>query len=226
MVDSLELLRAFPSLRGLPEEELAAAPFERVERAAGERFFDQGDPGDAVYGVVTGRIRIAKQAPGGKELSLDIFGPGELVAVVAVLRKIPMPASAIALEPTICLRIEGGWFLRMMALRPEVAARTLDVVSSRLIDAGTSRLRLATAPVEARLASALLRMGAKFGVPREGQIWISRSFTRQNLADLAGTTVETTIRVMSRWTQEGWIDSQSGRIQIRKPEELERLAEG
>lgn len=222
---STELQRAFPILRDLPERELANAPVVRVEKKADERFFDQGDPGDAVYGIVTGRVRIVKQAPGGRELALDVFGPGELISAVAVLRGIPMPASAIALEPTLCLRIDGPWFQRCMRANPGLAAILLDLMMNRLVDAGNARLGLATAPVEARLAAVILRMAEKFGVDRGGEIWVNRSFTRQNLADLAGTTVETTIRVMSRWTKEGWIDSHAARILIRAPHELQRLAE-
>lgn len=223
---SIELRRAFPVLRDLSEGELQSAPVVRIFKEAGARFFDQGAPGDAVYGVIGGRVRIFKEKPDGRELTLDIFGPGDLVAAVAVLRGTPMPASAIALESTVCLKIEGAWFKRVMQSRPELAARTLDVMMSRLVDAGSSRLRLATDPVEARLAAALLRMGSKFGKPKDGEICIERSFTRQNFADLAGTTVETTIRVMSRWTQRGWIASDAGVVCIRKPAEIERLANG
>lgn len=95
----------------------------------------------------------------------------------------------------------------------------------RLLDAGTSRLRLATSPVESRLAAALLRMADKFGEAHGGEILIRRTFTRQNLADLAGTTVETTIRIMGRWTSDRWIDTVAGQIRIRSPEELRHLAE-
>lgn len=221
---SLELRRAFPVLRDLSDGDLKSAPVVRVFKEAGGRYFEQGDPGDAVYGVISGRVRIFKSAMDGRELTLDIFGPGDLVAAVAVLRGTPMPASAIALEPTVCLKIEGEWFKRVMHGKPELVTRTLDVMMSRLVEAGSSRLRLATDPVEARLAAALLKMGNKFGKANNGEIRIERSFTRQNFADLAGTTVETTIRVMSRWTQSGWIASDAGMVCIRQPREIERLA--
>jgi CRP/FNR family transcriptional regulator len=225
MQSTQDLLRSFPLLEGLSDDELQGAPTSRVERGAGERFFEQDDPGDAVYGVVRGRVQVAKRSLDGKEYVLDVFGPGELVAAVAVLQGVPMPASATALEPTTCLRIEGAWFKRATQSHPELVGKTLDVMMSRLLEAGTSRLRLATAPVEARLAAALLRMGKKFGEEQGSEILIRRAFTRQNLADLAGTTVETTIRIMSRWTRDRWIDSEAGRIRIRNPEELRRLAE-
>lgn len=225
MASPRELLRNFPLLDALDEGEIQAAGLAIVERDGGEYFFRQGDPGEAVYGLVSGRLQVSKQSLDGKDFVLDVFGPGELVAAVAVLQGIPMPASAKALEPSVCLRIDGTWFRDVTRRHPHLAMRTLDVMMSRLLESGTSRLRLATASAEARLAAVLLRMAEKFGEERDGEILLRRTFTRQNLADMAGTTVETTIRIMSRWTRERWIDTEAGRIRIRNPAELRHLAE-
>lgn len=220
----LDRRRAFPILDGLPDRDLAALPLVRVERDTGERFFDEGDPCDAVYGVIDGRVRIAKHALSGRELTLDVFGPGDLVAAVAVFRKIPMPASAFAVEPTACARIEAEAFRRILIAHPQVVARVLDLMSRRLVDAGQARLRLATEPVECRLAAAILRMASKFAVRHEGEWIFERDFTRQQLADIAGTTVESTIRVLSRWTKEGLLSTRGQRLRIHRPGALERLA--
>lgn len=135
-----------------------------------------------------------------------------------------MPATATALEPSVCIWIDGAWFVEHMRRHPEAAGKILGVMMDRLLDAGTSRLRLATANVEARLAASLLRMASKFGEERGDEILIQRGFTRQNLADMAGTTVETTIRIMSRWSRERWIDTTPEGIRIRAPEALRKLA--
>lgn len=225
MAEASELLRSMTVLRGVPPEELEALPVERVERAPGQTFFSQGDPGDSVYGVLTGRVRIAKFARDGRELCLEVLGPGDVIAAVAVIRRCAMPATAVALERTACLRMPGDAFQRLRERHPVVAQRLLDVFSRRLVESGCSRLCLATEPVEVRLASALMRMADKFGSARGGELVFSQRFTRQNLADLAGTTVESAIRVMSRWTRDGLIQSNAGRITILQPETLRRLAE-
>ncbi len=224
-MDTDHLLRAFPFLRSVDPADLERLHATRVEREAGEPFFLQGDPGDAVYGVFTGRVKIAKQSPAGRELILDVLGPGEPIAVIPVVRKLPMPASAIAVEPAACLRIAGPLFLEVMGKQPQVIFRLLEAVSQRLMEANASRLTLATDAVEARLARALLRMAEKFGASRGGEMIFSQRFTRQSLAELAGTTVESTIRVMSRWTKSGIVRTQSGRITVLEPERLQRLAE-
>ena len=224
-MDTDQLRRAFPFLRGLAPAELERLNATRVERGAGEPFFLQGDPGDAVYGVLTGRVKIAKQSPAGRELILDVLGTGEPIAVIPVVRKLAMPATAIAVEATACVRIAGPVFLDVMSHHPLVILRVLEAVSQRLVEANASRLTLATDAVEARLARALLRMGEKFGADHAGEMVFTQRFTRQSLAELAGTTVESTIRVMSRWTRDGIVRTQSGRITVVEPNRLQRLAE-
>lgn len=220
-----DLYRAFPFLRAVPEEELEPLDPQRIERSAGERFFVQGDPSDAAWGVITGRVKITKQSPKGREIILEVVGVGEVFAAVAVLRGIPLPATAIALEPTACLRVDGQKFRKVLERHPQVVTRILDTVSKRLLEAHSARLGLATEPVEVRLARSLLRLAGKFGVRRGKETVFSQTVTRQNLADLSGTTVETAIRTMSRWTRDGIVRSDGGRLSIVRPDELRKLAE-
>lgn len=220
------LFRAMPLLRALPAETLASLPVARVERQAGEAFFQQGDPGDSAWGVVTGRVKIVKQSPRGRDVILEVVGPGEVFAAIAVLRGVPMPATAVALEAAACVRIPGPAFKEAVTSHPEVSAKLLETVSKRLLDANASRLGLATEPVEVRLARSLIRMAGKFGVRRTGEIVFTQAFTRQNLADLSGTTVETSIRIMSRWTRDGLVRSDASRLTILRPQVLEQIAQG
>ena len=224
MSDPNELVRAFPVLRAVPWEELAALPCERVERQAGEYFFEQDSPGDAAWGILTGRVSILKRAAGGRELCLEVLGPGDLVGAVAVMRRQKMPAAALALDDAACLRIPSGPFMQLLERHPQVPMRLLDLVSRRLMEAGRSRLELATEEVEARLARALLRLADKFGAQRGEEIVFSQSFTRQNLADLAGTTVESAIRVLSRWTKAGFVRTSDGRIVVQDVDALAQRA--
>lgn len=223
--DPNTVLRAMPILRAVPVEELAALPTERVERGAERLFFAQGSPADAAWGILTGRVRIVKSGRGGKAFCLDVLGPGDLVGVVALIRKVPMPAAAIAVEPTACLRIPEKEFRELLERHPQVGVRILEAMSRRLLAAGDSRLSLATDEVEVRVARALLRMAEKFGAERNGEVVFSQTITRQNIADLAGTTVESTIRVMSRWTKSGLVRAVDSRITIARPDEIAKLAE-
>lgn len=219
-----ELLRALPILRTLPPPELTDLAADRVERPAEGRFFEQGDPADAVYGVITGRVQILKRSPAGRELCLEVLGPGDAIAAAAVIRGVPMPASCVAMEPTALIRVPAEAFRRLLARNPGLGNKLLDLIASRLLEAARSRVSLATDPAEARIARVLLHMCDRFGAERGCEVVFSQTFTRQNLADLAATTPETTIRVMSRWTRAGWIRSQDARITVLAPDAIRAIA--
>jgi CRP/FNR family transcriptional regulator len=221
-----ELLRAMPALSGLPPEDLVALHCTRVERQRGETFFDQGGAGDAVFGVLTGRIRVVKTAPGGREVCLELLSDGDLFGAVAVMRDIPYPATAIAAEPTACIRVAGDPWKWLIARHPWLHAHIFQVVSQRLLDASQSRLALATEQVETRVAQALLKCAERYATDRGDELVFGCALTRQQLADLAGTTVETTIRVMSRWTKLEYIRSTASRITVMRPDALRRLSDG
>jgi CRP/FNR family transcriptional regulator, nitrogen oxide reductase regulator len=221
---TLDLLRAIPLFRALPAEDLAQVPVSRIELGRGESLFHQEEPAAAVFGVLSGRIRVVKQSLGGREVCLEILGPGEPIAAIAVMRNIPYPASGIATEATACARVPAEAFKLLVKRHPSVAARVLEIVSQRLLDASESRLSLATEPVETRLAQTLLKLAEKYASRRGEERVFGTSFTRQQLADLAGTTVETAIRVMSRWTRDGILRSCESRITIVRPQALERAA--
>jgi CRP/FNR family transcriptional regulator len=224
MAEPAELLRAFTIFRGLAPEVLERIPVRRVERDAGELFVDQDDPATSVFGVLTGRVRIDKRSGTSKPLCLDVLGPGEVIAAVAVVRHIPMPASARAVERAACLEISASDFNLLLVQQPLLTARTLDLVCKRMVDSGACRVCLATDPVDVRVAKALLRLAHKFGGDRHGEVAFSQSVTRKDVADLAGTTVESAIRVMSSWTQRGWLKSTGGRLTIVEPSRLRALA--
>ncbi len=220
----LEAARAHPLLRRVSPEELAALPLQRLELAAGEPLFREGEPCRFVYGVLHGRLAVSKSARGGRELCLEVFGPGDVVAVVAAIREIPLPASAKALEPTVLISIEAGAYRALVERHPQLAVRCLQLFGERLQEAGEARLALATDPVDARLARVLLLLGEKFGAMLDGKVRLTKGFTRHALADLAGTTEESTIRVLTRWRKDGLVTDLQGRLVLERPAELRELA--
>lgn len=220
----LEAARSHPLLRRVPEAEIAALQLQRLELPAGRQLFREGEPCRYVYGVLHGRIRVSKAARAGRELCLEIFGPGDVVAVVAAVRNIPLPASAEAIEETALLAVEATSYRALVERHPLLAVRCLQLFGERLQNADESRLSLATDPVDARLARILLRLGEKYGAELDGKIRLTKGFTRHALADLAGTTEESTIRVLTRWRKDGLVADLQGRLVLERPAELRRLA--
>jgi CRP/FNR family transcriptional regulator, nitrogen oxide reductase regulator len=183
-----------------------------------ENIFWEGDPADWFYIISEGKVRIFKSASSGKEVTLSFFGPGEIFGEVAVLENKSYPASAQAISVTRLIGIKKSDFWDYLLKHPSIALKIINVLSGRLREA-QSRLRdMAGERVEQRLARILLMLSVKLGS--------TLPFTRQELSDMAGTTTETTIRVLSQWKELGVTRSLRGKIIIVDENKLKQLAEG
>ena len=215
-----EILRKSLIFSGLNQDELRELAKLAVERtlASGEFAFWEGDAPEWLYLVAAGRIKVLKHSSLGKEFIVAFFGPGEMFGEVAVFEAKPYPASAQAAAETTVLGIRKDDFVSFLAQRPQVALRIINVLGGRLRDAQSRLQDLASERVEQRIYRMLLMLSAKLGA--------TLPFTRQEIADMSGTTIETTIRVMSRLKTGGIIRSVRGKITILNETKLRLLAEG
>jgi CRP/FNR family transcriptional regulator len=199
-----ELLRRLPFFR-----RLSASLRSRVAEVArlksyerGELIFSEGDPSDAFIVIVSGRVKVFKSTPAGKEVILEIFGAGDPLGAVAVYEGAPFFASAMTLEPTQILRIEQSAFFRLLEQDSALVRGLLAGLTVRLAELTRRLAELSGARVEARFARLFLKLSDRLGRPERGGIFVPMPLSRQELADLSGTTIETAIRIMSRWQRE------------------------
>lgn len=204
----------------LNEDELAELAGLAIERSfmPGEFIFWDGDAPEWFYIIAEGRVKVVKHSSLGKEFIIAFFGSGEMFGEVAVFEDKPYPASAQAVAETKVLGIKKEDFLSFLAHRPRVALRIISVLGGRLRDAQGRLKDLAGERVEQRLARTLLMLSAKLGS--------TLPFTRQEIADMGGTTTETAIRFMSRLKDGGIIHSTRGKIIILNETKLRLLSEG
>ncbi|MBI5043048.1 MAG: Crp/Fnr family transcriptional regulator [Nitrospirae bacterium] len=189
----------------------------------GEYIFMEGDPSEWLCIVKSGEVRIMKHSASGKDVILDLFSPGEIFGGVAVFDKKPYPASAQAMEPqTIVLKIPRKWLFTLIDKYPAMVSEAVIYLGRKLRDAHTMMKNLAVERVERRIAAILLKLTEKAGEKDEKGIRLNMHLTRQDIAEMAGTTVETAIRVMSRFKKEGVVKSYEGKIVIL---DLKRLSE-
>ena len=199
--DTLRRIMVFRRLS--PQDRARVAVISRlVSYERGTRLFTEGDPGDAFLAIVEGRVKIFKSTPAGKEVILEIFGPGDPVGAVAVYEGAPFPASALALEDTQCVRIEQRDFFALLEQHPPLVRGLLSGLTIRLAELTRRLAELTGARVEARFARLFLKLAEQIGRPDRGGVFAPMPLSRQELADLSGTTVETSIRIMSRWQKE------------------------
>ena len=216
---------AMPMFKDLP------APLRaRVEAFAtlqsldkGDELWHAGDPADSLTVVLSGRVKVVRHAEAG-DVILEMFGATETVGVVAVYNQIPYPASAIAMEPTQLLRLpRRDWF--DLIENDHAFARAIMLQLTRLNMALTRRLAaMHGTRVNARVAGLFLSLADRLGKPTPEGMEIPFALSRQEIAELVGTTVESAIRVMSRWNREGLLVTGRDRFVIPDRDKLKAAA--
>ena len=218
--DKAQILRGSSIFSSLNDDELGELADLSIEHRfmPNEFIFWDGDAPEWLYIIAEGKVKVLKHSSSGREFVIAFFGPGEMFGEVAVFENKPYPASAQAVTETKVVGVKRDKFLSFLANHPQIALRIIAVLAGRLRDA-QGRLRdLAGERVEQRLASVLLMLSAKLG--------LTLTFTRQEIADMAGTTIETAIRVMSHLRDRGIIRSVRGKVIILNEEKLRLLSEG
>lgn len=188
--------------------------------------FLEGDRPEWLYIVKEGKVKLVKHSDTGKDVILQVFTPGEMFGEIFLFDHKPYPASALAMESTVILKLSRQEFMQFFGRHPFVATEMIMQLGRQLQEAHALIKSLIVDRVEQRIANILLKLADKLGMPKEEGILLNISLTRQDLADMAGTTVETTIRIMSRFTKDKIIKSQQGKIFILKPQALRKISTG
>ncbi|MFC1954135.1 Crp/Fnr family transcriptional regulator [Chloroflexota bacterium] len=215
-----QIIKGSTIFSSLNEDELNGLANLAIERnfMSSEFIFWDGDTPEWLYIVTEGKVKVIKHSSQGREFIIAFFGPGEMFGEVAVFENKPYPASAQAVAKTKVMGIKREDFLSFLASRPQVALKVISVLGGRLRDAQNRLRDIAGERVEQRLASVLLMLSSKLG--------FTLPFTRQELADMVGTTTETAIRVTSHLKDRGIIRSLRGKVIILDKEKLRLLSEG
>lgn len=220
-------LRSVPMFRGLPEPELA-----RIEAIAalrdhqkGDALWHAGDAADAFTLIVRGRVKIVGHGPGG-DVILEIFEVGEPVGAIAVYDGMPYPASAVAMEPVSIIRLGRADFFDLIERHPGFVRAVLRELT-RLSLALTRKLAdLPGQRVDARIGRLFLTLAGRMGRDTPEGVVIPLVLTRLEIAELVGTTVESAIRVLSRWGREGLVLTTETGFTIPSRERLAAAAGG
>jgi CRP-like cAMP-binding protein len=227
-VSVVDVLRANAVFAALPRKELdaLAAVAREEQHRPRDYLFMEGDPALWLFVVRSGRVKIFRAARTGREVVLELLGPGEIFGGVAVIERRPYPASAQSTEPTAVLKLPADAIVALSDRYPSIVREMALMIGRRLRSAHESVKSLSADPVETRLAATLLRLVEREGARGPEGLTLPFHLTRQSLADMTGTTVETTIRVLSRWIRDGIAADAGGRLVVRDVEALRALAEG
>jgi len=188
--------------------------------------FEQGGEPHSFFLLLHGHVRAVKTTPRGDQVTVRYVVAGEVFGVAVALGLPAYPASAIAVVDSVVLAWPSSAWPRLVALHPALATNTLQTVGSRLQDANTRVVEMATEQVERRIAHALLRLVKQAGRKIETGVEIDFPISRQDVAEMTGTTLHTVSRILSAWEQQGLVESGRQRIVLRDPHRLYGIAEG
>lgn len=221
-----ELLRASSLFRrvGVEDRRRVADVARTRTYGKGETIFAEGDPSEVFFTIASGRVKIVKMLASGKDVIIEIFGAGDPFGAVAAYEGRPFPASAIALEDTTCLLVPRQAFFSLLEQHPSLVRGLLLGLTLRLIELTNRLADMSGARVEARFARFFLKIAETSGRLERGGVFVPLPLTRQELADLTGTTIETAIRIMSRWGKENVVRTERDGFVLLDRHALETLA--
>jgi CRP-like cAMP-binding protein len=198
----------------------------RVRFPADATVLAEGAPADAFYLVWSGQVKMVRPTAAGRTLILALFAPGDLFGVSAALSGTACSASWETVVPTECLEVRRAQLYALLAERPQLVPELLPFLTRQLMECKNCLVETSCARVDARFASLFLGLADRLGEPVEAGTFVPLPLSRQDLADLTGTTLETAIRMMSRWNREGVVWTSRSGFLLRNRGELERLAWG
>ena len=226
-VQELEYLRNIPIFEELAPEDLAAIAQVTVERRYKKNMiiFMEGEPGEGFHYIKSGKVKIVQMAPDGREHIINILGPGEVFAEVLLFNRGPYPATSVALEDSVIGIIKNSDLENVVTGNSHIALHIIRVMSKKLIHAQMKIRTLALSDTLSRTAQILVRLSQQYGRPVTGGVQIAVDMTRQDLANLVGTTRETVSRVLSSMKKDKVIDFAEQQIIILDEKRLGRYQE-
>lgn len=227
-MEATDLLANSALFAALPEEErvVVARRFSPRRYGKDEYIFWEGEPAEWLVFVAEGQVKMIKHSEGGRETILATFGPGQIVGEVGVLVGEVYPATAQALERAVTLNLRRVDYIELVRRHPDLAWALIQELGRRLQGAHEAIRSLAVEKVERRVARAVLRMANSAGERLDdGTVRISVPLSRQDIADMAGTVIETAIRALSKFQKQGLVETREGYIVLLEPHRLVAIAE-
>ncbi len=220
-------LAGAPLFAALEDEAAAAlrASMTRVLLERGRVLFSEGEPGDRLYVVVDGKIKLGASSNDGRETLLAVLGPGEMFGELSLFDPGPRTATASALTDTALLGLGHHDLTPWLTGRPEVALSLLRALAQRLRRTNEAMADLVFSDVPGRVAKALLDLAARFGVTQpDGSVMVTHDLTQEELAQLVGASRETVNKALADFQNRGWVRLEQRTVTLVEFDRLNRRA--
>ena len=190
----------------------------------GDVLFYEGEPGDHLFLILEGKVKLGHASTDGRESLMAVLGPGEMFGELSLFDPGLRTSTATALTETRALRLSNAQLMPWLAGRPEVAASLLQALARRLRRTNEAMGDLVFSDVPGRVAKALMELGEKFGTLTPNGLLVTHDLTQEELAQLVGASRETVNKALADFAQRGWITLESRQMLILDVERLGKRA--
>ena len=223
----LDEIKQIPLFQGVTQHDISrlvqAAHRKRLQ--AGEFFFLQDDFAERMYVLLQGRVKLTQVGPDGQQALIKVVTPVNLFALVAMTTAESYLVTAQAAEDSQAIYWTRQELMDFVLQVPQMALNAMRIMAEQLQEIQERFRQVTTERVERRLAHTLIRLAAQSGKRVDEGILIDLTLTRQDLAEMSGTTLYTASRMLSRWEEQELVIADRERVIIRNPHGLAKIVQ-
>jgi len=221
-----EVLRKAGLFQGVAPEDVEALgnQFEVIEAPRGTTLFQEGEPGDSLYIVLEGKVKLGRRSSDGRENLVAVMGPADQFGELSLFDPGPRTATAVVVTDARLARLPKQALQTWVQERPQIAIQLLHVIARRLRRTNTMLADLIFVDVPGRVAKQLLLLAQKFGSVDSGQLRVTHDLTQEELAQLVGASRETVNKALADFASRGWLRLEGKSVVILGRERLARRA--
>ncbi|AHH93681.1 Crp/Fnr family transcriptional regulator [Kutzneria viridogrisea] len=197
---------------------------EAIDFPRGHVIFAEGEPGDRLYIIQSGKVKIGRKSPDGRENLLSIMGPSDMFGELSIFDPGPRTSTATTVTEVRALSMGRPELREWIAKRPEIAEQLLRVLARRLRRTNNMLADLIFTDVPGRVAKALLQFAQRFGSQEAGLLRVTHDLTQEEIAQYVGASRETVNKALADFAHRGWLRLEGKSVLILDPERLARRA--
>jgi CRP/FNR family transcriptional regulator, cyclic AMP receptor protein len=195
-----------------------------VEFRRGHTIYAEGEPGDRLYIIVSGTVKLARGSPDGRHKLLAVIGPSDMFGAPSALDGGPRTASAATITEVCAVSMDRDAIRAFIIRRPEAAEQLLALLARRLRRTDTDLTDLISTDGPGRVARQLLALAQRFGTYDDGELRVIPDLTQQEIAQLIGSSRETVNKALGSFANRGWIRIDGNSVLICEPQRLAQRA--
>lgn len=201
------------------------SPLQPIRFPAGRNVFHEGDPGNELYIIIDGKVKIGRHSPDGRDNLLAIMGPADMFGELALFDPGPRTSTVTTLTDLQALAVDRSALTRWIRGHPEIAEQLLRVLARRLRRTNDVLCDIIFTDVPGRVAGQLLYLGQRFGRREGDALRVAHDLTQTELAQLVGSSRETVNKALGMFAERGWIRVTGKTILLVEPAQLARRAQ-